>query len=102
MNWPENRVTVSVSNIIAILLLILGTILPVFFFFWTLCNRKKWRNEEFQDRYGSYLDGMAFTRSRKKVGIIITTTAFFLRRLLLCATLVFWQDCFWGQVAIQM
>ena len=42
MEWPEDSFTVTVSNIIAIILLILGTTLPIFFFFWAICTRKQW------------------------------------------------------------
>lgn len=96
MIWPDGLEAVKLSNWLAIALVICTVILPVFLFFWMCFNRKNWGEEVFQAKYGSYLDGNDNEKPEKQWIILITVSIFFLRRMLLCLTLVFWNEFLWG------
>lgn len=96
MNWPDGLGAVKLSNWLAIALVFCTVLLPVFLFFWMCFNRKKWGEKVFQAKYSSYLDGNDNEKPEKRWIILVSVSIFFLRRMLLCLTLVFWNEFLWG------
>mmetsp|Transcript_15593 Transcript_15593/g.18531 ORF Transcript_15593/g.18531 Transcript_15593/m.18531 type:complete len:114 (-) Transcript_15593:698-1039(-) len=96
MEWPENLESVDLSNYLAITLVGLTCVLPVVLFFWMCCNRKKWGDEKFGEKYGSYLDGMQTEKVEHQAIVLLSVSVFFIRRMFVCLTLVYWQDFLWG------
>ena len=101
MVWIDNQLAIDFSNYLSYIKISLVLLIPAILLAFMCYNRKNWDDEKFSKKYGSYLDGMASDKPEIHSIVLITVTIFFARRLVLCATLVFWQDFLWGQVALQ-
>ena len=101
IEWPEGLHGVTISNYIAYVLFGLVLAVPLLLFAIAICKRKSWQDEGFGTKYGAFLDGTKTDKPGLQVAVLIFAMVFFMRRLLLCLTLVFWTEFFWGQVALQ-
>ena len=101
VEW-DSEVAVNVaSTLAASFLLVIIVVLPVAVLIYVACKRQAWNDEAFRERNEAILDGIDLERNETQwVGLLIPM-AYFLRRLLMSLTLVFWAKFFWGQVAIQ-
>jgi len=73
---------------------LIPVILAVFFYY----KRHQWADDSFKERYGTFF----VSHNPKDWGAVVAIRVlYFARRFALCYTLVFWQDFFWGQVALQ-
>ena len=89
MYWPDELHIISVSNLFAYLLVGLTVFIPIVLLVFMYCNRKKWTDDDFSGKYGSYLEG--YSEDRKLQGpVIFSVTIFFARRLAISLTLVYW------------
>ena len=96
IQWPDDGIltAVTASNYLAYACFGLCCSVPFLLFFIACCNHKKWGNNSFTMRFGAFLDGTSSEVSHSAVLIIAST--FFIRRMMLCLTLVFWQEFLWG------
>ena len=100
LSWPEGLESVSVSNWLAIILVALTIAIPVGLGILMCHNRKRWSDEDYIAKYGSYLDGMQSDNEEIRAIILFYVCIFFARRMTLCLTLVYWQEFLWGQLAL--
>ena len=98
--WDYDFSLITASHVLAFVMVVVITLGPVALLVGFACNISKWGNERFVDRYGTFLDGADLERERGKWLVLLIPVTYFLRRLLMCATLVFWIDFIWGQLAI--
>ena len=49
---------------------------------------------------GTWVEGLKLDDPEYVKPILFFAMLFFVRRIVLCATLIFWTEFFWGQVAI--
>ena len=106
INWEitnEDFWAVTLSNILASVLLILSLSLPIILIILYSINLKNWQDENFANRYGSFIDGTAELKPNQSQWVILLIPiSFFVRRIAFCFTAVFWLEFLWGQVAIQI
>ena len=90
MEWPESGRIQSVvaSNVLSIIALVFCVAVPLVVAAYACFGRK----------FESYFQGH---RALNKIPSLLLMLTFFVRRVSLSLTLVFWQDFFWGQIAIQ-
>ena len=100
LSWPEGLESVSVSNWLAILLTALTVAIPVGLGILMCYNRRRWSDEDYSAKYGSYFDGMQSDNEELRAIILFYVCIFFARRMTLCLTLVYWQEFLWGQLAL--
>ena len=84
------------SHIMAIFFIVAVVALPVLLVIYFAYNIAKWNDEAFQARNGTLLDGVDLERKEFKWIVLLVPVTFFLRRLLMCLTLVFWYKFLWG------
>ena len=102
MQWPEYEINcLSVSNYLTYAVFGLCCSAPIFLFLYACFKRKKWEEKNFQNRYGAYLDGMNQEDPDSVKAVLFLSILFFARRMSTCLTIVFWQEFFWGQVALE-
>ena len=94
--WQENLLSVTICNYFAIVMTCLCGLIPIILFIYLDSNIKSWNEKEFRSSYGVLLEGTNGNKSESIWIISLVPGLFFLRRLALCLTLVFWQDFFWG------
>ena len=71
-------------------------LVPIILFTYGLCNRNNLNDEKFSKKVGAFVEGTknddpVFAKSALLIAMI-----YFARRLVLCLTLVFWQEFFWA------
>ena len=91
LSWPEGLECVELSNWLAIVLVALTIAIPIWLGFMMCHNRKRWSDEDYSAKYGSYLDGMKSENEELRSVVLLFVCIFFARRMLMCLTLVFWQ-----------
>ena len=89
------------SNIMAYCMLALCVGLPVVLLIHGIMLRKKWESDLFLQKVGTWVQGMKLDDPDYVKPILFFAELFFIRRMILCATLIFWTEFFWGQVAVQ-
>ena len=100
MQWPDNIGSIAISNYISILILTLCFMTPVFLIVFSCVNKDRWDDDDYSNKYSSFLQGTKSTKQNDYNAAVFVKAMFFLRRLALCLTLVFWPTFFWGQVAM--
>ena len=100
IEWPEGLPGVHLSNYIAYVLCGLVFAVPILLLMVAICQRHSLEDEDFGKKYGAFLDGTKTDKPSQLCSVLIFASVFFFRRLLLCMTLVFWSEFFWGQVAL--
>jgi len=93
---------VIICNCVSIFLTSLCASAPIILFFYTWRNMHRADDDDFQRTVGAFIDGTKGGKKGSEWGVMLVSLAFFVRRSLLCLTLVFWYEFFWGQVAIQL
>ena len=102
VQWPEGLIGVNISNYIAYVLFGLVIAVPLLLCTIAIYKRKSWQDDEgFGNKYGAFLSGTRTDKPGHYIPVLIFSMVFFVRRLLLSLTLVFWMEFFWGQVALQ-
>jgi len=87
--WPKGLESVITSNVISYLTLLACLAVPAFLFFYACRRRATWQDPDFQDRFGSLLDGSRQDTDEAKVTALLVMVAFYVRRLSLSLTLVY-------------
>ena len=98
--WDGDVAVNVTSHTVAIFFFVAAMVLPVMLIVYFACKINKWNDETFQARNGTLLDGVDLERKEVKWIVLLVPTCFFLRRLLMSLTLVFWSKFIWGQIAI--
>ena len=98
--WDTNFTLITLSNVLAIVSVAVLVILPIALIIFLACNIGKWDDEEFARRNGALLEAGDLDRDFNQWIVLLIPLAYFLRRILMCLTLVFWIDFIWGQLAI--
>ena len=100
VEWSGVFWSVDLSNCLAAILTAIFCSLPIYFIFFYACNMRKWNDDLFKGKYGALLEGTKKSKSGSKWIVVMIPTTYFVRRLAMGATLVFWREFFWGQVAL--
>ena len=96
LDWSDNFWEVTLSNIVACIVIGLTALLPPVLMIYFIVKRHEWRNEAFQDKYGALLDGTDLVNNKSKCSLLLIPITFFIRRVSFCLTIVFWMEFFWG------
>mmetsp|Transcript_21094 Transcript_21094/g.28344 ORF Transcript_21094/g.28344 Transcript_21094/m.28344 type:complete len:114 (-) Transcript_21094:666-1007(-) len=103
MEWPDYEVTsVALSNYLAYGVFGLCASIPILLFILACCKKAKLADESFALKYGAFVDGMKSDDPDSANAVLFLALLYFCRRMASCITLVFWQEFFWGQVAIEL
>ena len=123
IDWPGFAVT-EFSNTFSFIVLPILLIVPIILFVYYFRKRENWSEDEFKAKAGGFIEGIRHdsqtyrgkytfreteydfddfyvTPKRTQVNLMIWQALFFVRRLLLCWSLVYLDKNFWGQTAIQ-
>lgn len=73
-------------------------LLPIALLIYFACNISRWNDEGFARRNGAFLDGVDLDLEFNQWIVLLVPLSYFLRRLIMSLTLVFWMDFFWGQI----
>ena len=99
--WNTAFTALTFSNILAILFLVILGIAPIFLLIFYAINLVRWNDQEFQGKFNSFIQGTNTNFKKHQWLVLFIPFAFFLRRLLLICTVIFWEKFFWGQIAFQ-
>ena len=61
MKWLDNNPDLAVTNVFSYICMVYLAVYPVWMFIFYLAKFKSWRDEEFQQKYGSALDGTKYS-----------------------------------------
>mmetsp|Transcript_20920 Transcript_20920/g.28177 ORF Transcript_20920/g.28177 Transcript_20920/m.28177 type:complete len:315 (-) Transcript_20920:320-1264(-) len=100
MRWIDGIKAQAASNVISIMIFASTIIVPIVLLAYYWFKRDKWTDEAFQEKYGTFLEGLRHDKDHQ-ICFMVYQTTYFARRFLLCLTLVYWQKFFWGQLLIQ-
>ena len=95
MDWSGYFAFVSMNNWTAIILISIALVSTLLLFFVYMYHINDLRSENFKKRYATIIDGLDIKTKNSWLMILFPLT-FFLRRLLMCFTIVFWVEFFWG------
>ena len=98
--WDTFFTLITLSDVLAIVSLIVLVVLPIALVIFLAYNISNWNDEEFAARNGALLDGADLDMEFNQWMVLLIPLSYFLRRMLMCITLVFWIDFLWGQLAI--
>ena len=101
IQWPEGQVIVAISNYLSYVLLGLCGFIPTILCIFACAKRQQTNNNAFKDKYGAFLNGTRTDQSRYVNPAITIAMVYFMRRLMLSMTLVFWPEFLWGQISLQ-
>ena len=88
----------TVSNYLSFVIFGLCCGVPLILLIIGFCYRSKWQDDSFGLKYGAFLDGTSPDAS--VTAVLFIASIFYFRRMIMCVTLVFWQEFFWGQIAL--
>ena len=94
--WEGSITLIALSDVLAIIAFVVVTVLPIALLIFFACNISRWDEERFAERHGAFLEGADLDREHTQWIVLLIPLTYFLRRLLMSATLVFWIDFFWG------
>jgi len=100
VSWETGLSGIEASNVLSYMTFITTIIGPIALFVYFYRNRDRWEDEDFQERAGQFLEGVRHDKDHK-VTFMVHQTTFFVRRFILCVTLVYWQKVVWGQLFFQ-
>ena len=98
--WDKDFPLITLSDVLSIVSLAAIVTLPIVLVIFLACTMAKWSDGEFAARNGALLDGADLDREFNQWLVLLIPMSYFLRRMLMCLTLVFWIDFIWGQLAI--
>ena len=102
-DWNSPFPAIQYSNKLSEAIIVLVIFLPIFFLVFYSCMHKRWDNEAFQGRYGSYLDGTNHAaKKRNQWKVILHLTIFFVRRAAFAVSVLWAEDYIWIQLPIQL
>ena len=96
LDWSGDFFFVTLNNWISISLVGILIVFPFLIVIVYVRNVKQWKEDQFQERYGAFVDGANLDKKDNTCAIMIVPISFLLRRLSFCLTLVFWIEFFWG------
>ena len=99
--WIEGLDIVKASNIMSYSMVIICSLVPFVLLGHAFLRRKDFQKPSFMKRVGTWIDGMKMASGEMIIPIICYAMLFFIRRVVLCLTLVFWADFFFGQLLVQ-
>ena len=98
--WDADWTLISLSHVLAIVSMAVVTLLPIALIIYYACNINKWWDEKFCESKGAFLEGTDLDRMFDQWIVLLVPLSYFLRRLFMSFTLVFWIDFLWGQLFI--
>lgn len=99
LDWETKFTGVKVCNFVAIILVILTCLMPIFFLIFFLVKKKDWSSDAFKAKYGTLLEEL---NNQGNWIIVMLPVGHLVRRECLCLILVYWQEFLWGQVAVML
>ena len=101
-SWDTPFSTVKFCNALSILVIIQMAIIPVLLTVHFVRKKPEvWRDESFQERYGSYLDSTNLSMSERRQWIVLLVPSIFLvRRFLICVAIVYAREYFYAQMIL--
>ena len=113
MDWDTDLPSVNFSNFFAIVGTIVAVVCPIILIVFTMRHYKDLNKDEFQKRHGVMLEGLEvnymdrtdvqFSEINKLQRIVVIVSGFhFMRRFLLCISLVCWREPVSIQIVLQM
>ena len=94
--WNGDVAVNVTSHTVAVFFFVAAVVFPVCLIIYLACNMARWNDEAFQARNGTLLDGVNLERKEVKWIVLLVPASFFMRRLLMVMTLVFWTKFIWG------
>ena len=98
--WNDAFSLITISDVLAIVSLVITILLPAALLVFFACSISKWEDEGFARRNGTFFQGGDLEREHTQWIVLLIPLSYFVRRLLLSLTLVFWINFIWGQIAI--
>ena len=99
--WIVEFNSLTLNNLLVIFFAFVLIFFPPFLLIFAACKHNKWQSEEYQNKYGTLTDGTTSRLSKHKWLILFIPFMFFLRRIILALTVVFWNEFFFGQISFQ-
>lgn len=90
MEWPKSLDAVSISNFTACAFFFLCIMMPIVLLVHAYRSRNKWQDDSYSRKYGTLLEGTKNKNDSHAKAVIAMPLIFFIRRLALSLTLVFW------------
>jgi len=87
---------VKFSNLLTLITITYIVIMPLIVTIYICVKRQQLGSKKFKKRCGAFLEGTRFKDKDFFCSALIIALMYFIRRLLLCLTLVFWHNFFWG------
>ena len=85
----------------AVVAVILCAALQLLFCIILWCNKKNWKNEGFVKKFDSLISELKHDEKSQKGGAIVWILAYFVRRVTLSLSLVYFDTFSWAQIALQ-
>ena len=92
LEWIDGITAVSLSNYISFTYLVLAIIMPIFFAVFYYRKREKWDTDEFKRKAGTLLNESKIDNPDEAYVPVIFMMCFYVRRIALAATLVYWKS----------
>ena len=99
--WIDGLDIVKASNIMSFSMVVICSLVPFVLLGHAYLRRKNFQSPKFMKRVGTWIDGMKMASGKMMLPIMCYAMLFFIRRVFLCLTLVFWGDFFFGQFLVQ-
>ena len=90
VRWDLPFAAIESSNIIAVFILLLTLCIPVLLIVFYYKNKHRWDDETFNEKAGTFFEGVRSDEEYQNV-LLANQILFFVRRFMLCFTLVFWH-----------
>ena len=94
--WIAEFNALTFNNLLVIFFATVLLLCPPLLLIFAACKHNKWQSEEYKNKHGSLIDGTTSKLSKRKWLILFIPFMFFLRRIILALTVVFWNEFFWG------
>ena len=101
IQWLPNNPDLDITNIVAICGLVYLIAWPIWLIVFYPCNHSRWHTEEFQDKFGSTLDGTNFEAKPKDKWLpLIFPVMFIFRRVCFFSSVIAHPEFLWLQLAL--
>jgi len=90
MEWPTDQPGVTLNNYVTILFSAIVLLGPLVLIVYGCKNMNRLADKKMQRRLGTFTEGTAIEKKDYAFVAVLVPTSYFVRRLLLVATLVFW------------
>ena len=102
MRWLDNNPDLVVTNVFAIGSLVFIIVYPIWLVTFYFSKFKKWRDEDFQHKYGSVLDGTKYSDENSGKWLpMVQPIVFIVRRACFIFAVIVISEFLWMQLALQ-